>query len=120
MTDDDLCFLPAHELAAMIAARRVSPVEIMRAVLARIDAHEPRVRAFATLLAEPAMAAARRAEAAVASGATLGPLHGVPVTIKDLWPRAASRPSAAAASSQALSRTRTRRWSRGCAAPAPS
>ncbi len=84
MTDEDICFLPAHELAAMIASRHISPVEIMRAVLARIEAHEPRVNAFATLLPEPAMAAARRAEAAVASGATLGPLHGVPVTIKDL------------------------------------
>ncbi|HEX4260133.1 MAG TPA: amidase family protein [Acetobacteraceae bacterium] len=84
MTDEDLCFLPAHRLATMIANRQVSPVEVMRAVLARIEALDPQVNAFATLLPEASMAAARRAEAAVGAGAALGRLHGVPVTIKDL------------------------------------
>jgi aspartyl-tRNA(Asn)/glutamyl-tRNA(Gln) amidotransferase subunit A len=84
MDDTDLCFMPATEVAARIAAKELSPVELITAVLARIEALEPRVNAFATLAADAAMDGAKAAEAAGASGAPLGPLHGVPVTIKDL------------------------------------
>lgn len=84
MTDMDLCFTPATELARLIKTKALSPVELMTAVLARIDAAEPAVNAFATRTAESAMAGAREAEAAVTRGDDLGPLHGVPVTIKDL------------------------------------
>ncbi len=86
MTDDDLCFTPAHVLAPMIARKEVSPVELTRAVLDRIAAKEPRVNAFADLDAEGALEQARQAEQAVASGAPLGALHGLTVTIKDLAP----------------------------------
>ncbi len=84
MADDEFGFMPARRMAAMIRDRQVSPVEVTQAILARIERLEPRVNAFAHLAPEQAMAAARRAEAAVMSGATLGRLHGVPVTIKDL------------------------------------
>ena len=84
MTEEDLCFLPATKLAALIRAKEVSPVEVTRTVLARIERLEPSLRAFATLAAEQAMDQARAAEAAQMRGAGLGPLHGVPVTIKDL------------------------------------
>ena len=84
MRDDDLCFTPASELRALIAKKNLSPVELMTAVLARIEALEPRLNAFAHVTGDSAMAAAKDAEAALANGADLGPLHGIPVTIKDL------------------------------------
>ena len=84
MNREDLCFAPASELAAAVAARDLSPVEIVDTVLERIDRLEPRLNAFATLTADRARDAARRAEAGVMSGVPLGALHGVPVTIKDL------------------------------------
>ena len=84
MNGEDLCFAPASVLASAVAARELSPVEIVDTVLSRIDRLEPRLNAFATLTAERARDAARRAEAKVMSGDALGALHGVPVTIKDL------------------------------------
>jgi amidase len=87
MTDDELCFVPASALAAMIRRRTVSPLEVVRAVLARIDKVNPALNAYCTVAAEQALAAARRATAAAGKrGARLGPLHGVPVSIKDLTP----------------------------------
>ena len=80
----DLATLGATEQAALVRERKASPVEVTQAVLARIEAWQPRLNAFAALDAERALAAARAAEAAVMSGAPLGPLHGVPVTIKDV------------------------------------
>ncbi len=84
MRDDDLCFVPATELAARIGTRDISPVEVVRAVLDRIERHNSRVNAFAHLTAELALDMARDAEHAVTRGDDLGPLHGVPITIKDL------------------------------------
>ena len=84
MSDEDLCFASASRLREWIARKDVSPVEVTRAVLARIETLDPRLNAFATLTADAAMAAAREAEAAVARHDPLGALHGVPVTVKDL------------------------------------
>jgi aspartyl-tRNA(Asn)/glutamyl-tRNA(Gln) amidotransferase subunit A len=84
MNKEDLCFTPATELAALIRAKQISPVEVIDTVLERIEAIEPKINAFATLTADRARDAAREAEAAVARGDDLGPLHGVPCTIKDL------------------------------------
>jgi len=86
-TPDDatrLCFLPADELAARIRRRDVSPVEVVDAFLDRIEARNPVVNAYTLVMADQARAAARRAEDAVMSGAPLGPLHGVPIAIKDM------------------------------------
>jgi aspartyl-tRNA(Asn)/glutamyl-tRNA(Gln) amidotransferase subunit A len=88
MSKTDLACRPATELAALVRSRRVSPIEIVDAVLARIAAVEPRINAFTTILAESARASARAAEVKVVTGEPLGPLHGVPVTIKDLTPMA--------------------------------
>ena len=88
MTDEDLGFLPATELAAMIRRKALSPVEVVSTILARIARLEPRLNAFAFLAADQAMDAARAAEAALMGGAPIGRLHGVPVTLKDLlWTR---------------------------------
>ncbi len=84
MTATDLCFTPAATLVRLIARRQVSPVEVVRAVLARIEAVNPLLNAYCTVAADPALRAARAAERAVMKRAPRGPLHGVPVSIKDL------------------------------------
>ncbi|MBI3988932.1 MAG: amidase [candidate division NC10 bacterium] len=84
MPTDDLCYMPATEMAQAIRAKRVSPVEVIDAILARIERLNPGLNAYCTVTAEAARKAAREAEAAVLRGDPLGPLHGVPVSIKDL------------------------------------
>ncbi len=91
MTGDELTYLPAVELARLIRERRVSPVEAMEAALARIEAVQPKLNAFCFVYAEEALAAARAAEQAVMDGAALGPLHGVPIAIKDFTPTKGKR-----------------------------
>jgi len=76
-------YATATEIAAAVLGKRASPVEVVQASLARLAAVEPAINAFAERMEEQAMAAARAAEAAVMRGDPLGPLHGVPVTIKD-------------------------------------
>ena len=84
MDSETIGFMPAIELAELIRTKKISPVESMRALLDRIAALEPKVNAFAYLGAEQAMDGARRNEAQLMSGARIGRLHGMPVTIKDL------------------------------------
>jgi aspartyl-tRNA(Asn)/glutamyl-tRNA(Gln) amidotransferase subunit A len=87
----DIAYRPAAELAQLIRSRAVSPVEIMRDTLDRIERSQPTLNAFITVAADAAMVAAHSAEAAVIQGAKLGPLHGVPVAVKDLIPTAGIR-----------------------------
>ena len=89
--NDELCLTPATELAAAIRSRDVSPVDIVEAVLARTEALNEQVNAFITVDADGALESARAAEAAVMAGEQLGPLHGLPVSIKDLEPVAGLR-----------------------------
>jgi amidase len=91
VADRDLCFTPAGELVRLFRARRASPLEVVQAVLARIDAVNPGLNAYVTVARESALAAARRATAALRRGVVLPPLHGVPVSIKDLTPTAGIR-----------------------------
>jgi aspartyl-tRNA(Asn)/glutamyl-tRNA(Gln) amidotransferase subunit A len=85
MAADELCWMSAARLVAAIKRKKVSPVEVMRAVLDRIERVNPRLNAFVTLTAEQAQRDARAAERAVGKrGAKLGPLHGVPFSTKDL------------------------------------
>jgi len=85
MASDGLCWMPASEMAAAIRRKKVSPVEVMKEVLARIDRLNPTLNAFVTLTAEQAMRDARAAERVLGKkGAKLGPLHGVPFSTKDL------------------------------------
>ncbi len=72
------------EIARRIAAREVSPVELTEQALAAIAAEDPALNAFQVVLAERARAAAQEAEREIAAGAYRGPLHGVPVAVKDL------------------------------------
>ena len=77
-------WLTAAEAGRAFAARTLSPVELMQALLARIDALDPRINAFIRLDREQALAAAQAAETEIGAGRTRGPLHGVPVGIKDI------------------------------------
>ncbi len=114
-TSDDLCWLPASQMASAIKRRKLSPVEVMKAVLARIERLNPRLNAFVTLTADQALKDARAAERAVMKkGATLGPLHGVPFSTKDLVITRASAPRSARGSSPTTCRPRTRRWWSAC------
>jgi aspartyl-tRNA(Asn)/glutamyl-tRNA(Gln) amidotransferase subunit A len=81
----DLCWTSATELAALVRRKKVSPVEVVDAVLARIDKLNPRLNAYVLVLADEARRQAKAAERALARrSAKLGPLHGVPYSVKDL------------------------------------
>jgi aspartyl-tRNA(Asn)/glutamyl-tRNA(Gln) amidotransferase subunit A len=84
MSDTDLCYMPATDLVAAIRTKQVSPVEVVNAILARIEQLNPQLNAFCLITADAARQAAQAAEQAVMRGEPLGPLHGVPVSIKDL------------------------------------
>src|SRR5258708_33173437 len=83
-TSSSLCSLSGAEQAQLIKAKDVSPVELLEAVLERIHALNPVLNAFCTLVEEDARADAQKAEAATRAGDEIGPLHGVPISIKDL------------------------------------
>ena len=80
----DLCATPAVDLARMIRARELSAAELLEAVLARIEAVNPSVNAIVTLAVEQAWATAADLDAQAARGKFAGPLHGLPIAIKDL------------------------------------
>jgi aspartyl-tRNA(Asn)/glutamyl-tRNA(Gln) amidotransferase subunit A len=85
MSRDALCWMSGTEHAALIRRKKVSPVEVVDAVLERIAALNPRLNAYCTVTADGARKAARAAERALTRrSATLGPLHGVPFSVKDL------------------------------------
>src|SRR2546425_7433170 len=86
MTDEDLCFTPTTRLISLIRRRQVSPFELTRAVLERIERVNPALNAYCTVAADQALAAARAATRALTRRSRLGPLHGIPVSIKDLTP----------------------------------
>jgi aspartyl-tRNA(Asn)/glutamyl-tRNA(Gln) amidotransferase subunit A len=80
----ELWQLPASELRTKIAAKEISPVELMRAVLGRVERLQPVLNCFITVIADHAMLAAQDAEAVVMRGDKLGLLHGIPYAAKDL------------------------------------
>jgi len=81
---EDLAWRSALEIATLVRDKQLSPVELTTALLARIEALDPRVNAFCLVTADLARAAAREAEIAVMKGEPLGALHGVPVSLKDV------------------------------------
>jgi amidase/aspartyl-tRNA(Asn)/glutamyl-tRNA(Gln) amidotransferase subunit A len=82
---DELAYADAGSLARMIRRGDVSPVELVDAFIARIETRNPSLNAFVYLGFEDARRAAKAAEQAVGSGAELGPFHGVPIAMKDLF-----------------------------------
>src|SRR4030095_6426762 len=88
MTAEDIAFLSAIDTAKAICTKELSPVEVVQAYLARIERLGPTLRAYVTVKAEAALAAAREKERALLSGARCGPLFGVPMAVKDqFWTR---------------------------------
>ena len=77
-------YLSLREAARRIAAREVSPVDLTRRMLARIAKLDPVLKSYATVMGDQAMADARAAAAEIAAGRYRGPLHGVPIAVKDL------------------------------------
>src|ERR1043165_3497613 len=73
------------EAARLLRARALSPGEPVRSLLQRIEATEPRVHAYARVTGEEAIEAARAAEREITGGGWKGPLHGIPVALKDLF-----------------------------------
>src|SRR3982751_1383974 len=85
MEATDIAYMSASDLAGKVSRRRLSPVEVVEATIARIEARNPSLNALIYLGFEDARRAARLAEDAVMRGDLLGPLHGVPSAIKDLF-----------------------------------
>jgi aspartyl-tRNA(Asn)/glutamyl-tRNA(Gln) amidotransferase subunit A len=90
-----LCGLSLGEASELVREKKVSPVELVRACLARIDRLDPKLNAFITVTAESALAEARAAEAEFQRGRYRGPLHGIPIAVKDLVDVAGVRTTAA-------------------------
>src|SRR5258706_4005857 len=81
----DLAYLSLREASSLLGARKVSPVELTEACIARADALEPRLNAYITRTFDTSRHEARAAEVEIAAGRRNGPLHGVPFAIKDLY-----------------------------------
>ena len=84
-TSSELCYLTISQAAPLLRERQLSPVELTEAFLRRITAVDGQLRAFVTLLPERAMEQARQAENEIQSGGYRGPLHGIPIGLKDLY-----------------------------------
>jgi aspartyl-tRNA(Asn)/glutamyl-tRNA(Gln) amidotransferase subunit A len=81
----ELCYLTIREAGHLLKSRKLSPVELTRAFLSRIEQLDKRLNAYITVLPDRAMAEARAAEAALLRGDYRGPLHGIPIALKDLY-----------------------------------
>jgi amidase len=84
VTPEDVLYRPLWEIAEAIERRALSPVELGRAQLERIERLDGKLQSYATVLAESALEDARRAELEIWRGDRRGPLHGVPIAVKDL------------------------------------
>jgi amidase len=85
MASDDLCLLDLVEIGRHIQTRQLSSVEVTQAVLDRIARLDGRLKSYATLTADLALAQARQADEQTARGAIHGPMHGIPIAVKDLF-----------------------------------
>ena len=81
---DEIAYATIEGLAPRIASGEVSPVELTQAQLERIAAVDGRLKSYATVMGESALAEAQRAADEIAAGNYRGPLHGIPVAVKDL------------------------------------
>ena len=96
-TSDDLAALTLSEASARIRSRAVTPTELTQACLARIETYNPKLNCFITVMREQALAQARELDAEQRSGKLRGPLHGIPIALKDNIDTAGVRTTAASA-----------------------
>ncbi|HEU5257126.1 MAG TPA: amidase family protein, partial [Vicinamibacterales bacterium] len=96
-TSDDVTARSLVDAAELLRSRKVSPVELTNACLARIERLNPALNAFITVTAEQALVDARAAEAEIARGRRRGPLHGIPIALKDLFDTAGVKTTAGSA-----------------------
>src|SRR5437016_3864327 len=94
-TRDDLPFLSISELSGLMRTRKISPVEVTSVMLERIEKLNPILNAYVTVTADLAMKSAQEAEREIQRGKWRGPLHGVPIALKDLFDTAGVRTTAA-------------------------
>ena len=85
MKSTGICFLSIAEASRLISRKELSPVDVITAHLERIEETEGRLNSFITLLRDESLAAAKDAERAIQSGDYIGPLHGIPIGLKDLY-----------------------------------
>ena len=85
MTATELCYLSIREASSRLQSGQLSPVDLTRAFLDRIEQLDDTLQSYITVLPERAMAAARTAEADLLQGHAKGPLHGIPIALKDLY-----------------------------------
>jgi Asp-tRNA(Asn)/Glu-tRNA(Gln) amidotransferase A subunit family amidase len=81
--NDPLRWMPGWQIRELMVQKQISPVEVMQQTLDRIDRLEPKLHAFITVAHDSAMQGAREAEQTLMRGGTLGPLFGLPLSIKD-------------------------------------
>ncbi len=94
MSHADLCYLTLAEMGRRIGSRELSPRELTQAHLARIDALDGQLHAYITVTAERALADSRAAEDEITRAGPRGPLHGIPIALKDLYDTAGIRTTA--------------------------
>jgi len=83
--DDELGFLTIAESAQLIEQKRLSPVELTRALIGRAEALDPQLNAYLLLTSERALDRARQAEQEIIAGRYRGPMHGIPFGLKDIY-----------------------------------
>ena len=88
---ETICYRGVHDLSAAIRHRTISPVEVVKAYLNRIEELNPRLSAYLTLTEDSALEEAKRAEVEIAAGRWRGPLHGIPFGAKDIFETAGVR-----------------------------
>src|SRR5919198_6552650 len=84
-TQTELCYLTIREAGRLLQSRKLSPAELTRAFLNRIEQLDAALQSYITVLSDRAMSEARRAEAEILRGDYRGPLHGIPIALKDLY-----------------------------------
>ena len=92
--ETNLCFLTIGDASALLQRRELSPVDLTRAFLDRIEATDGQLHSFITVLKDAALADARAAESEIIGGNYKGPLHGIPFALKDLYDTAGVRTTA--------------------------
>src|SRR5579864_1179213 len=87
-SNNDLAFATITEISALLAGRKISPVEITNLFLERIEKHDPTLNAYLTITRDAALAAARDSEKRIKQKRSRGPLEGIPISLKDnIWTR---------------------------------